>query len=488
MLPVPVPFEGYIENDWPFFVETNHVRVEENTYEIVAGGFGYITPQDITKHDSYTFYFVYKPGAPFVITTQSEDFELDISMLFLRIPLKAMTDTDSYVRKKEKVKAYDAMTLADKFWDGEDGSEDSFKLHNAIRAAIAEKEFNYSRTKYMSVSNLIDVTAMSFQIAYFYNMLYDDVFKEDLLVMQIPSISPYKKFKISHIFCYLTALAYLFKGIDDNLMQEPSQILYVKGFNFRSDLAKLKQSIKDKRFNPNDYDVWGFLNPPGQIPDMKRFIEIYNTNKEIHKVITNGMANAKNYDVYSIWKMLYDSLMIFKFNMTYFKLSNGKVAKSFSEFLQEKDNVLYVSLKSMEQIADEMARQEAIVQMIQDIVYLMEDYIDSKEFKYVFYNLPGASGEYLLEYLFTMINFFKSYKVVLNSMSSEFNFGSSEDDPSANLLRPTDITNMQIHNRYLQYITLNENQTMKIELPLKKDLLTARFRDRVFFNYVETLT
>ena len=486
MLPVPVPFEGYIENDWPFFVETNRVRVEENTYEIVAGGFGYITPQDITKHDSYTFYFVYKPGAPFVVTTQSEDFERDISMLFLRIPLKAMTDTDSYVRKKEKVKAYDAMTLADKFWDGEDGSEDSFKLHNAIRAAIAEKEFNYSRTKYMSVSNLIDVTAMSFQISYFYNMLYDDVFKEELLVMQIPSISPYKKFKISHIFCYLTALAYLFKGIDDNLMREPSQILYIKGFNFRSDLAKLKQSIKDKRFNPNDYDVWGFLNPPGQIPDMKRFIEIYNTNKEIHKVITQGMANAKNYDVYSIWKMLYDSLMIFKFNMTYFKLNNGKVAETFSEFLQEKDNVLYVSLKNMEQIADEMARQEAIVQMIQDIVYLMEDYIDSKEFKYIFYNLPGASGEYLLEYLFTMINFFKSYKVVLNSMSTEFNFGSSEDDPTANLLRPTDITNMQIHNRYLQYITLNEKQTMKITLPLKKDLLTARIRDRVFFKYKET--
>lgn len=485
LINVPVPFKDYIENDWPFFVETNRVRLEENTYEIVAGGFGFITPQDITKHDTYTFYFVYKPGAPFVVTTQSEDFERDITMLFLRIPLKAMTDTNSYVRKKEKVKAYDAMTLADKFWDGEDGSEDSFKLHNAIRAAIAEKEFNYSRTKYMSVNNMIDVTAMSFQIAYFYNMLYDDVFKENLLVMQIPSISPYKKFKISHIFCYLTALAYLFKGIDDNLMQEPSQILYVKGFNFRSDLAKLKQSIKDKRFDPKDYDVWGFLNPPGQIPDMKSFIEIYNTNRKIHKVITHGMVDAKNYDVYSIWKMLYDSLMIFKFNMTYFKLNNGKVATTFSEFLQEKDNVLYVSLKTMENISDEVARQEAIVQMIQDIVYLLEDYIDSKEFKYIFSNLPGVSGEYLLEYLFTMINFFKSYKVVLNNMSTEFSFGNSDDDPMSNLLRPTDITNMQIHNRYLQYITLNEKPNMDIKLPLQ-GLLTDRFRDRVFFNYKES--
>ena len=485
MIPVPVPFKDYIENDWPFFVESNRVRLEENTYEIVAGGFGFITPQDIEKHETYTFYFVYKSGAPFVVTTQSEDFERDISMLFLRIPLKAMTDTNSYVRKKEKVKAYDAMTLADKFWDGEDGNEDFFKLHNAIKAAIAEKEFNYSRTKYMTVSNVIDVTAMSFQIAYFYNMLYDDVFKEDLLVIKIPNISPYKEFKISHVFCYLTALAYLFKGIDDKLMQEPSQILYVKGFNFRSDLEKLKQSIKDKRFNPNDYNVWGFLNPPGQIPDMKSFIEIYNTNREIHKVITHGMADAKNYDVYSIWKMLYDSLMIFKFNMEYFKLNNGKVAKTFSEFLQEKDNVLYVSLKKMEQISDEAARQEAIVQMIQDIVYLMEDYIDSKEFKYIFSNLPGISGEYLLEYLFTMINFFKSYKVVLDTMTTELNFGNSDDDPTANLLRPTDITNMQIHNIYLQYITLNEKPNMDIKLPLKENL-TARFRDRVFFNYKES--
>lgn len=485
MIPVPVPFKDYIENDWPFFVETNRVRIEENTYEIVAGGFSYINPPDIEKHNSYTFYFVYKPSAPYVVTTQSEDYEHDITMLFLRIPLKAMTDTNSYVRKKEKVKAYDAMTLADKFWDGEDGSEDSFKLHNAIRAAIVEKEFNYSRTKYMSVSNLIDVTAMSFQIAYFYNMLYDDVFKENLLVMQIPNISPYKKFKISHIFCYLTALAYLFKGIDDNLMQEPSQILYVKGFNFRSDLEKLKQTIKDKRFDPKDYDVWKFMNPPGQIPDMKSFIEIYNTNKEIHRIITTGMAEAKNYDVYSIWKMLYDSLMIFKFNMTYFKLNNGQVAKTFSEFLQEKDNVLYVSLKKMEQISDETARQEAIVQMIQDIVYLLEDYIDSKEFKHLFYDFPGVSGEYLLEYLFTMINFFKSYKVVLDNMSTEFNFGKSDDDPGANLLRPTDITNMQIHNRYLRYITLNERPNMDIKHPLKENLMN-RFRDRVFFRYKET--
>ena len=197
------------------------------------------------------------------------------------------------------------------------------------------------------------------------------------------------------------------------------------------------------------------------------------------------MADAKNYDVYSIWKMLYDSLMIFKFNMEYFKLNNGKVAKTFSEFLQEKDNVLYVSLKKMEQISDEAARQEAIVRMIQDIVYLMEDYIDSKEFKYIFSNLPGASGEYLLEYLFTMINFFKSYKVVLNSMSTEFSFGNSDDDPMSNLLRPTDITNMQIHNRYLQYITLNEKPNIDIELPLQ-DLLTTRFRDRVFFKYKES--
>lgn len=475
ILDIPVPFTDYIENNWPYFIDDqDRVMVEDNQYEVISGGFVYNNPPDIMKKTSMTFHFIYKNAVPYVTETQSEDFDKDISMMFLKLPLKAFTDTDSYVKMKENTKSYDAMTLVDEFWDGSDGNDDRFAMHQAIKEAIIDEEFNYARTKYLSVNNIIDVAEMSFQIPYFYNMLYDDVFKEDKLYVSIPAISPYHPFKLAHVFCYLTALAYLFNDMNDTIMDKPSKILYVKGFNFHASLEALQQEILDRRRLPSDYNVWDFIIPDGQIPDIKQFINIYNTNKDIYKVICDGMMNARNYDIYSIWKMLHDALMQWEFNLDFFKLADGTQARTFTEFLDEKDSILYTSIKSFEEIDDEGTRQERIIAMIQDIVYILEEYIDSDQFKYIYNNLPGVSSDYLLEYLFTMINFFKSYKVVLNQMTSEFEI----KDPASNLLRPNDVQNMNVHLFKKDYITPCIHKYHKNNTTYS-DNITNTIRDRI---------
>lgn len=477
ILQVPVPFDDYIEHTWPFFIDTAKKWYDVNRVDIINNGMCFIYPSDITTYPSYTFTFIYKKNC--VIRKTSEDFDKDIDMVFLKLPLEALVDTDKYVKLKKEVKKYDAMTRSDPFWDGADPSTEEFvTMHEAIRKTIISKEFNYARTKYMSVNSIKNVAEMSFQIPYFYNMLYDDVFTEELLTVKIPMISAYHDFKLSHIFCYMTALAYIFNGLEDKLMKNPTKILLVKGFNFKASLSELKQWIIDQRRLPSDYsDTFSFMISSGQYADISAFVEAYRANKNVYKAIRKGMSNARNYDIYSIWKKMYDSLMVWQFNMEFFKLDNGEVADTFTEFLKEKEPLLYTSLIDIGEIEDKDSKTEAIITMIQDIIYILDEYLDSDEFSYIYNGFPGVSQDYLLEYLFTIINFFKSYKVMIHDMSTDLYF----TDPDANLIRPNDVIDIASNLNKLDFITINESKTVS-EHDVKVDAITDRIKEKINFK------
>lgn len=69
---------------------------------------------------------------------------------------------------------------------------------------------------------------------------------------------------------------------------------------------------------------------------------------------------------------------------------------------------------------DETALQRAISDIIIEVVYVLEEYMDSDEFKYVFSKFPAASGDYIRTYMLKVVNFFKSYKVHLLDISTVY--------------------------------------------------------------------
>lgn len=478
MMPIPVPFEDYIEHDWCYFIDSNKNKIDEARYEAVDNQLIFINAAEINNYETFTFTFIYKDQEPWIYETSTEDFLADLNLIFLKISLKDTTlDTkgSEHVKRKEYIKTYESMTNNDPFWDGEIQTRET---HLALKKRVLKQEFNYARTKYMSVDYLKDITETSFQIVYFYNMLFDDVFKEEKLNIQLPFLVPYHQFKISHIFCYMIALNYIFKGVEDTIMTKPSHILYVKGFNFRASLNKIRQYILNCRRIPEDFYVYDFKIPVDQIPDLNEFIDILNTNKDIYKRVKHNMAVARNYDIYSIWKMIYDSLMIYEFNLEFFKLSDGEVANTFTEFLKEKDIILYDSLIKIKAIDDDNTRAETIIQTMEDIIYILDEYIDSDEFNYIYSNFPGISKEYLLEYLFTMINFFKSYKILLNNMYIVFNIG----DPDTNYIKPNDVQSMQTKLNKLDYNSIRESKGSTISLN-KQNSIKTREHIQITYSY-----
>ena len=474
-IPIPEPFNNYISNQWPYFVDFDRYRQDENNdYEVINDAVVPVSPDVLAPYKNINFTFIYKNCYPWL--TSKEDYDNDMDLKFVKIPLEAMTNSDEYVKKLEDIKYYDPVTIADRFWDGIDG------MHEDIKAKILEQEFNYSRTKYLSIDNVVSVAELSFDIPYFYSMLYDDVYLENELTVEVPSISPAHKFNLAYLFCYMTAITYVYLGLEDKIMDTPSKVLYCKGFNFKADLEALKKYILDERRLPSDYDVWDFIIPKDQISDIPTFINIFNNNKAIYNTIVEGMAEANDYDIYSIWKKLYDSLMIWKFNQDFFKLSSGKVASSFTEFLEERDTVLYTDIQRIRAIEEEETRQNQIVTTISDIVYILDDFIDSKKFRYIYSFFPGESREYILQYLFTIINFFKSYKVEFLAMNTALNL----NDKNENLIRPHDVIASKIvHLDKPEYIALRDSPKFTIKTN-KTDSVSSEFREALYFTYSYT--
>lgn len=487
---VPYPFENYESNGWLMYItnESNTI-IDESTYDIFDGYLSFFNSEDLLKYKTLNFHFIYFDNERYVYKTYTEDYDKDIELKFVGVPIED-TFFNKNIIKRTNLIPYDETTLADKYWDGVGYDDDQNKNHLKVKEQILAKEFNYERTKYFGINYVLDIADMSFKIAYFYNIFFDDVFKENKIKVSVPSIIPYKQFNVAYLFTYLNALAYLYSGVDDTIIDTTGKILYIKGFNFKADIPKLKQWILDQRRHANNFDttyiyqtrpldentsvqlpenrtkkIWDFDIKPGEnnvFNSLKEIVDMFTTgkkvngkttNRDIYNFIVRNIYKSQDYDIFKIWKKIFDTLMTYKQTFDYYHITeNGttRIAKSLSEFLKYKDTELYNDYISLKYITDKEKRNEAIVDRISDIVYILEEYLDLKEFQNIFDHLPGVSGDSFLDMLYTIINFFKSYKIVLRSKGDYIVFNAK--DPLLNTLKYVDVKDNFVELNKYEYI------------------------------------
>lgn len=342
-----------------------------------------------------------------------EDNDKNFDLKFIKIPID--DNIDNYIHDKSKYTDYDEIVDSDKYWNGD-------LPHDLVKSAILEKEFNYLQSKYLSIDTIYSLTELSFQMIYFYNMLFDDVIIEDLLKIQIPIINSTAKFKFVDVLCYLYSLMYIYNGIEDDLMDEPEKILEIKGFNFDVDMNELASYVAAKGFTLEELGVSEFYNAKDSILSYNQLMNIFTNNKKIYDHLVKEMYNADNKKIYDIYKKLYDTLMINNFSMEFFKKKDGTIAKTYLEFLQDRDLILYYSLLEIREIDSDVSRKERINNLINDIVYIIEQYLESDDYKFLFAHLPAVSSEAIKQYIYKVVNFFKSYKVDIYNINTIYRF------------------------------------------------------------------
>ena len=433
----------------------------------------------------------------------TEDYVSEYELKFLKLPLE--DDLDDYIRIGGNYIDYDEITDSDPKWDG--GLD-----HDEVIKAIIKEEFNFIRTKYISIDTIYDIAKMSAQQSYFFNFLYDNVDLESMLTVQIPYIEAGKEFNIADIFTLLTVLTYYYNGVKDTIMDTQSKVLYVNGFNFKADLGLLAAEIGPKKLNDTVVDpgstihareqLENFQIPQSSIPSFNEMMDIYINNMEVRDELIKGMQEADNKRVYDVYKKLYDSLMTVELTMDYYKNpETGDFYReepepgqeigdaTYTEYLKNTNSSLYNVILQVQAFEEDESRNQYIANLIDSIIYALEEYIDTDEFQSLFSNLPVMSSEYVKQYIATVINFYKSYKVDFLGINTIYTF----DDKNDGVIRLIDDLKMKRFLEKSEFVSLidafKENSvTMSKEEKLK--LIERIYLDIstwVYKNYNENI-
>ena len=341
----------------------------------------------------------------------------DFTLKFVKLPLE--DDLDEYIRKGSNHIDYDELTDGDPTWDG--GLD-----HDFVKQEILKKEFNIVRTKYISIDTVYDIAKMSAEQTYFFNMLYDNFEKEELLQVRIPFIDGTHKFDLADSFSFLTALSYYYYGMKDELMDDQEKVLYVNGFNFKADLGELAASLEKTGYTLHAMEQLKAFEVPGsQIPSFEQMMSMYVNNLEVRDELIKGMQEADNLRVFLVYRKLYNALMTVELTMDHFKNpETGELARdddidddhpngyaTFTEYFKWKEPLFYYELMDVLSIEDPDDRKQRINTIIDSTVMALENYINLDEFQSLLHGLPAVSAEAVKQYVAQVIKFYKSYKV-----------------------------------------------------------------------------
>ena len=440
-------------------------------------------------------------------TVKIEDPTKEYELRFVKVPIE--DQPDEYIKHLEDHLSYDVVTFSDYYWDG---GED----HEGIKNQHLEADFGYKRVKYISIDTITDSTELSFGMPYFLSMLYDTTKLEENLLMYIPYLNRGHYFRLTDIFCYLFSMTNLYTGSSDylyipqyirldenneyyiedvvprvdydeesetysigNMDEISNHNKYITAFNFRPDIEYLNTYFAEHYVSKKDLGIEDFQMPVNNIVRYETLLQIFNTNKGVYDHVTKMLRTSCTKREYDIYKTIYNHMMIDEFKLDYFLQPDGTFPKTYTEYLRYRDTILYLSLSEVAAIEDMEARRKEIDTIVGNVLYAMDDYIDTDAYKFLFNYMPTVSADYIKKYIIKMIDIFKSYKLQLYDVSNLYSFSSKNDGNYVHIVEY--ISDMEIKNRFRDKVEVIDNgivepnTTLKEKVNIEESVLIALY-------------
>lgn len=343
-----------------------------------------------------------------------ENLEGNYELKFIKVPFGGSAEES--LLDPTNIVSYDDIVSNDTYWNG---------IYTAeyVKHKILEHEFNMHISKYLGMETVYSMTEMTMQLTYFINMLLYSNIDTNRLLVSVPELSSTEQFTLIDLFIGLYSLGYIYKNVQDNIIYEPVKYMAVCGFNFEVDMGKLAGYVKDKGYTLEELGVSDFQIPSSGILSFNQLLEVYTKNRNIHDHLVKEMNNANDKDIYDIYKTIYQSLMVTQLNFDYFT-QFGDIPKTYMEFLRLECSHLYASINECAVIEKESERRDMCSKYIGYITEAIQIYLKENEFEYIFHGIPTASLNFVKQYLFEVLNFFKSYKTDFTKVNTVYKFDS----------------------------------------------------------------
>ena len=160
------------------------------------------------------------------------------------------------------------------------------------------------------------------------------------------------------------------------------------------------------------------------ISSYNKLQKIFNTNSLIYKLLIKLMNNEQDYNKYKIYKKLYDSLMISRYSKEMFKIGNDKYASTFTEYLKYRNIALYDRLVSIKN-ADN--NKYMIVNEFVEMLECINEVLPFNIYGDLSAYFPGVSSSYIKQYITSIVNWFKSWKVNIIGSNTLYKINNFDD-------------------------------------------------------------
>lgn len=323
------------------------------------------------------------------------------NLKFINIPM----DTDNksqYINDIANHMDYDLVVNTDKLWRA-DREEQSF-LND-----ILSSEFNYVTSKYISVTSTYDLTKLNFEVCYMFRQLTELKENEKYLEVTIPYVGTATLFDTVIALFALTCIKF---GLDGNIPNTKTKVLSVLGFNFSQDYEYIDNIMNETKKHMNTQDVDNenvhIVKPPSLYSKSADVINTYLDNKVIVQNIYNYKYNAKTIREYNAYKRIENATCYSDYMNDIYKV-DGVLPETYKEYLSKVNVSLFKFVNE--------STEENFVEQIDTLLVVLDNYLHSEEFKYLFLNIPSLSLDNIRKFIYFLIDIFKSYTVELRAMN-----------------------------------------------------------------------
>ena len=227
------------------------------------------------------------------------DAEAVYEFYFNGIPIDA-EDIQAELNASSNVLFYDEVVEKDPLWVDD----------NTTKKLLLETEFNYLQTKYIDINAVYRLQQVVFETVYLTRLILDK--KETETKSILVSLNQISETMIPLFDCFILLICLMCKshGMEPDLLNSPSKILHILGFNFKADFDAIKQDILNNRMPSRTGEVSNIVVPGlyrselanyivnTQLDTVKSVNDMYVKIKELDKLLIQGLQNAETLESY----------------------------------------------------------------------------------------------------------------------------------------------------------------------------------------------
>ena len=340
---------------------------------------------------------------------------------FVRVDIEE-DDIQDAINDASNYMSFSEVTSDDPYWI------DDLEARNLMMNTT----FNYLDTKYMDMSIIYRMHEIMLEISYFSRMVLDKGVDTKRIMIMMSNISSYQEISLFDTLIFLICVLCKYFDIKPTLMKTASKVLHIVGYNFKADFDTIRKDIEN---NPHmkDTDLLKYVKnvaftSASDVNDM--FLNI----KHLDYYLVDLMNETSDYEAYTAYRKLYDTLSTIELDNSIYALSDGTIPDTFDEYLKESNSILYETY-------DKLETQEECSEMIGYVTArLTKIFTNTKYLKYI-----QLSDTSLLDGILKLLNYFKSLTVHFRGANVIILFDSRFDNGVHLYHKLKESTNFKFH-------------------------------------------